>query len=109
VTDSARVLEIHSRDAWSALASSYPRAEAGFTYTTEPHRPQNAARLDPDWSELSRDWDGVHLSIGGWLTAEDVPHESDGVKTELRGWGMESTVWFRWSFSSVKRVETPER
>jgi hypothetical protein len=38
-------------------------------------------------SEVSRDWDGVHLSIGGWLTAEDVPHESAGVKTELRGWG----------------------
>ena len=109
VTDSARVLEIHSRDTWSALARFYPRAEAGFIFTATPHRPQNAARLDPDWSELSRDWDGVHLSIGGWLTAEDVPHESDGVKTELRGWGMESTVWFRWSFSSVKRAETLER
>jgi hypothetical protein len=96
VTDSARVLEIHSRDAWSALARSYPRAEAGFTYTTTPH-------------PKTRDWDGVHLSIGGWLTAEDVLYESDGVKTELRGWDMESTVWFRWSFSSVKRVETLER
>ncbi|HEY4870339.1 MAG TPA: hypothetical protein VIJ03_00425 [Candidatus Dormibacteraeota bacterium] len=72
VTDSARVLEIHSRDTWSALARFYPKAEAGFIFTTTPHRPQNAARLDPDWSELSRDWDGVHLSIGGWLTAEDV-------------------------------------
>ena len=108
VTESARVLEVHSRDAWSALARSYPRAEDGFTFNTTAHRPQSAARLDPDWSELSRDWDGVHLSIGGWLTAEDVPYESDGVKTELRGWDMESTVWFRWSFSSVKRGETLE-
>ena len=103
------MLEIHSRDAWSALARSYPRSAVGLAYTTTPHRPQSAARLDPDWSALSRDWDGVHLSIGGWLTAEDVPHDSDGVKTELRGWGMESTVWFRWSFSSVKRVVTLER
>jgi len=109
VTDSARVLDIHSRDAWSALARTYPRAEAGFTFTTTPHRPQSAARLDPDWSDLSRDWDGVHLSIGGWLTAEDVPYESDGVKTELRGWDMESTVWFRWSFSSVKPCERLQR
>ncbi|MDQ6879820.1 MAG: hypothetical protein M3082_19400 [Candidatus Dormibacteraeota bacterium] len=109
VTDSARVLEIHSRDAWSAFARSYPRAEAGFTYTTTRRRPQSAARLDPDWSELSRYWDGVHLSIGGWLTAEDVPYESNGVTTELRGWEMESTVWLRWAFSSVERIETLER
>jgi hypothetical protein len=108
VTDSARVLEIHSRDAWSALARFYPRAEAGFTFTTTAPRPQSAARLDPDWSELSRDWDGVHLSVGGWLTAEDVPHQSDGVTTELRGWDMESTVWLRWSFSSVQRIEISE-
>lgn len=109
VTDSARVLEIHSRDAWSALARSYPRGEAGFIFTPTRHRAETAARVDPDWSALSRDWDGVHLSIGGWLTAEDVPYESDGMKTELRGWGMESTVWLRWSFDSIKRVETPHR
>ena len=107
MTDSARMLEIHSRDAWAALARFYPRAEAGFTFTSAP-RPQSAVRLDPDWSALSRDWDGVHLSIGGWLTAEDVPYQSEGQTTELRGWDMESTVWLRWSFSSVERVETPE-
>ena len=104
VTEAARVLEIHSRDAWSALARFYPRKEAGFTYTSAPRRPQSAARVDPDWSALSRDWDGIHLSIGGWLTAEDVPYESEGVTTELRGWDMESTVWLRWSFSSVERI-----
>jgi hypothetical protein len=96
------VLEIHSREAWSALAPFYPRAEAGFTFTTTPDRRESAARRDPDWFDVSRDWDGVRLSTAGWLTAEDVTHESDGVKTELRGWDMESTVWFRWSFSSVK-------
>jgi hypothetical protein len=104
-TNSARVLEIHSRHEWFALAGSYPRTEAGFTFTTTPDRPQSAARLDPDWSSLARDWDAVHLSIGGWLTAEDVPFEADGRTTELRGWEMESTVWFRWSFNSVARVE----
>lgn len=107
-TNSARVLEIHSRHEWSALAHSYPRTEAGFTYTTTPYRPQSAARLDPDWSNLARDWDAVHLSTGGWLTAEDVPLEADGRTTELRGWEMESTVWFRWSFNSVERIEIPE-
>jgi hypothetical protein len=107
-TNAARVLEIQSRDAWSALACSYPRAQAGYTHRTTAHRPQSAARLDPDWSDVARDWDAVHLSIGGWLTAEDVPYEVDRRTTELRGWEMESTVWFRWSFSSVERMETLE-
>jgi hypothetical protein len=105
-TNAARVFEIQSRGAWSALARSYPRAQAGYTHTTTAHRPQRSARLDPDWSDVARDWDAVHLSTGGWLTAEDVPYEVDRRTSELRGWELESTVWFRWSFSSVERMET---
>jgi hypothetical protein len=98
----ARVAEIHSPDAWARLVRSHPRAEAGNTYTTVLPRPESSRRLDPDWSKVSRDFDGIHLSIGGWLTAEDVPLDLDGATTELRGWNMESTVWFRWVFSSVE-------
>ena len=101
----ARVAEIHSPAEWAALARAYPSAEPGFTFHGELHPPPGAARVDPDWSAVSRDWDGVHLSVGGWLTAEDVPHESAGVTTELRGWNMESTAWLRWSFSAVQPLE----
>ncbi len=101
VLQAARVVEIHSPAAWSALVRSYPRAEAGYTFTGEPYRPESSARVDPDWSKIAHDWDGVHLSIGGWLTAEDVSYESAGAISELRGWNMESTVWLRWAFASV--------
>jgi hypothetical protein len=108
VPATARVAEIHSPQAWSELARAYPSALVGYTFTGQKHPLESATRLDPDWSKVSRDWDGVHLSVGGWLMAEDVPTESGGVTTELRGWNMESTAWFRWSFSSVDRLEGGE-
>lgn len=102
VRQDARVAEIHSPAAWSELARAYPLAEAGYTFTGMKRRPESSRRLDPDWSRVSEDFDGVHLSVGGWLTAEDLPFESGGATTELRGWNMESTVWLRWAFSSVE-------
>ncbi len=98
----ARVAEIHSPDAWSRLVRTYPLAEAGYTYTGMEQRPDRSRRLDPDWSKVSRDFDGVHLSVGGWLTTEDLPFESGSAITELRSWNMESTVWLRWVFRSVE-------
>jgi hypothetical protein len=74
-------------------------------FTGVKHPPSSAQRLDPDWSKVAADWDGVHLSVGGWLTAEDVPYESGGVITELRGWDVESTAWFRWSFDDVEPID----
>lgn len=106
VSASARVFEIHSPGDWAALAEAYPSAREGLRYrpqtSTTMARSPDLARLDPDWSKVSEEWDGVHLSAGGWLTAEDVPYQSGGVTTELRGWDMEATAWFRWSFKSVE-------
>ncbi len=108
VAASARVLEIHSPRAWFDLARAYPRPEPGFTYTSTLPRPLTGARTDPEWSAVARDWDGVHLSVGGWLTSEDVTHDSAGLTTELRGWNLESTVWLRWAFGSVDRIDSVE-
>jgi hypothetical protein len=43
--------------------------------------------------------------MAGVMTAEDVAFERDGVVTELRGWDVESTVWFTWVFDSVKELD----
>jgi hypothetical protein len=78
VSPEARVAEIHCSSDWEKLARAYP----------SPHQ-VNA----PDWSKVAADWDGVHLSAGGSLTTD-----------ELRDWDVESTVWFRWVFSSVSAL-----
>jgi len=101
VAADARVAEIHSPQDWLSLCVRYPNDVPGSVFTRfDPAASE--LRLDPDWSKVAEDWDGVHLSVGGWLTAEDVPCPRKGLATELRGWNMESSVWLRWVFSSSK-------
>ncbi len=103
-TPQARVAEIHSPANWWDFASRYRDPSPGYVYNPQAQRTAAFERLDPDWSRVAADWDAVHLSIGGYLTAEDVPFERDGVTTELRGWNLESTVWLRWVFESYERI-----
>lgn len=88
---SARVFEIHGPDDWRALCLRYP----GET---------REGRLLPDWQAVARDWDGVHLSIGGLLTTQKVVVDAGGRRAQLDGWDSESTVWLRWSFGLVERL-----
>ncbi|HVC23359.1 MAG TPA: hypothetical protein VNH82_08060 [Candidatus Dormibacteraeota bacterium] len=50
----------------------------------------------PDWAAVAREYDGVHLSWAGFLTAEgfvsDLP---DRGATMLRYWSSERTLWLR--------------
>ena len=102
VAPRARIAEIHSPQDWSLLCREYPGTVPGYVFTTDArHRRAEDSRLDPEWSSVAREFDGVHVSIGGLVTAEDVPYTEGGVTTELRGWNMESTCWLRWSFTSA--------
>ena len=56
----------------------------------------------PDWGAVSEDWDGVHLSIGGLLTAEQVRYESREGWSMLDFWQAEQTFWLR-SLDTVSR------
>ncbi|RAQ94740.1 hypothetical protein A4R35_04275 [Thermogemmatispora tikiterensis] len=59
--------------------------------------------IEPDWRAVARDWDGVHLSLGGFLSSEGViwgsPEEGHA---HLFGWGTESTLWLHWAFEGVE-------
>lgn len=114
VSAQARVFEVASPEDWWELAHSYPARTPGFKYAMMPlpshpgvltsDRSSRYARVDPDWEALANDWDGVHVSMAGVMTAEDVTFERDSVVTELRGWDVESTVWLRWVFDSVEEI-----
>jgi hypothetical protein len=115
VSGTARVAEVHSPEDWWELAHAYPAKTPAFKYALMPlashpsvltqDRSSVNSRLDPDWQALAHDLDGVHVSMAGVMTAEDVAFERDGVVTELRGWDVESTVWFTWVFDSVKELD----
>jgi hypothetical protein len=90
-TVAARVFEVDGPGAWRRLCLSYPdTGEDG--------------RVVPDWAAVTRDWDGVHLSLGGFLTAEQVRVDGSEGSTEHGGWDFEQTVWLRWVFDGVEEI-----
>ncbi len=86
----ARVFEVDGPQAWRQLATRYPS-----------HNEQGL--IVPDWGLFAEEWDAVHLTLGGLLTAEQV-RIGIAERTELQGWAAEQTAWVRWCFEEVDRL-----
>ncbi len=99
VVPAARVYEIHGPQAWNNLCLRYP-APSCMAYPT--CRPD--ALIEPDWQAVSKEWDGVHLSVGGLLTSERVRWGMPGKQTHLYGWSVESTAWLHWVFGTAEQL-----
>ncbi len=124
VSSAARVFEVDGPDAWHRLCVAYqatreerpPIPSVGhWGWSAHPGAGPPLGdndRLVPDWSAVARDWDAVHVSLGGLLTSEQVRVDTSAGWTELWGWGAEQTLWLRWCFSLVERLpvlsELPE-
>lgn len=87
----ARVYEVDGPQAWRLLATRYPALD-------------EEGRTVPDWGLVGADWDAVHLSLGGLLTAQQVRVEGPGGVTELQSWNSEQTTWLRWCFDEVEQL-----
>lgn len=87
-TPPARVFEVDGPLTWRRLAMRYPAMD-------------EQGRTVPDWGLVSADWDAVHLSLGGLLTAQQVRVAGLTGTTELQGWDSEQTAWLRWCFDEV--------
>ncbi len=91
VDPNARVYEVASHRAWHRLCEIYPaKGEDG--------------QLVPNWPHVAHDWDAVHLSLGGLLTAEQVRVESAVGWSRHWAWDAEQTLWLRWCFVSAKHL-----
>ncbi|MCG2800612.1 MAG: hypothetical protein L6311_00780 [Cellulomonas sp.] len=96
VVDETRVLEIGGPSDWAALVARYPLEVTGS------RQPDWYGALDaragrwviPDWSAVAADYDGVHVSVLGWLTTSGraVPVGQDATTT-LAGWDPDATWW----------------
>jgi hypothetical protein len=91
VAAEARVTEIHSPDDWRSLIDRYGAVSSDGGWSI-------------DWELMRRDWDAVHLSVGGLLTAHAPAVTGAPDAGLLDGWHMESTVWLRWTFTSASRL-----
>ena len=81
--EEVRVFEVHGPSDWHDLCVRYPA------------RGTEDDRLVPNWGAVSEEWDGVHLSLGGLLTAEQNRYESPAGWTFLDAWHAEQTRWLR--------------
>ena len=91
-SDDVRVFEIHGPDDWHDLCVRYPAPG------TEDDR------IVPNWGAAADDWDGVHLSFGGLLTAELARFESANGWTMLDTAHAELTYWLRPQETEIKRM-----
>ena len=90
--EEVRVFEVHGPSDWHDLCVRYPA------------RGTEDDRLVPSWGAVSEQWDGVHLSLGGLLTAEQNRYESSAGWTLLDAWHAEQTYWL-----CALRTETERR
>ena len=81
--EEVRVFEIHGPSDWHSLCVGYPAIGT------------DDDRLVPNWGAVAQEWDGVHLSLGGLLTAEQHRYESPVGWTMLEFWYAEQTYWLR--------------
>ena len=75
-----RVREINHPTDWHALCLEFPsRAPDG--------------RLQLNWREVSERWDGIHITLTGVLSCEQVRYERDGEWSMMQFWHSEETMW----------------
>ena len=102
----ARVYEIHSAADWHRLTTRYGDRDG---YRGPDENLLTLGGIDhgigPVWERLAAEWDGVHLSFLGLLTALYAPVTSDGATTTLWTWCCERTLWLRNVFDAVEPVQ----
>ena len=129
VRPEARVFEIHRPADWARLVTDHPRHAAPHPGWELPginqHRTeispllaspeQRAARASvrhhvvPDWQSVTGQYDGIHLSWAGFITAEGCIVDLEGGDvTMLRYWFSERTLWLADVFGEPRSAPDPQ-
>ena len=115
VLDELPVFTVHRPGDWADLVERYPKAATpgqgcwglpnnqSALRSTHPlfsldNQRASIERHDrhhvPDWTGVANDYEGVHLSWGGWMTSEGYAHlDEDKTVTMVRYWFTDRTFW----------------
>ena len=92
----ARVIEIDGPEVWVDLCRRHPlvvtasRRHDWFRATG-----RDGGWVQPDWSRVADEADGVHLSVTGYLTSAGRALDVDeGWASVIGGWNPDETYWF---------------
>jgi hypothetical protein len=103
----ARVREIGGLSAWAELVSEFPRdvtASRGPVWGVITGR--EGPWFQPDWQAVAGSWDGIHLSVAGYLTATGRAVRAHSGRALLVGWEPDQTLWLNDVFTRAEPVST---
>lgn len=87
---SARILNISSAQDWARLVLAAPLLQGGRAY--------------PDWTAISKSYDGIRMLLPAIVATQDVCIVFDGLRIAPPHWSVESTLWLRWCFENIESV-----
>jgi hypothetical protein len=94
IPTNAKIYEVHSPQDWVHLVERFPRLR---TYPDLPNWLRwtgcSGPWLVPDWTAVAEHFDGVHVSIGGYLSTSYTAWPVGDHFTILSGWHPDSTFW----------------
>ena len=103
----ARIWNITGPDDWGRLVKRYPRdVTASRRHDWYHSTGRDGPWLLPDWSRAADDWDGIHLSAAGYISAAWLAIPVGDAATVLAGWGPDETLWLNDVFTSAERAGT---
>jgi hypothetical protein len=91
-TDELRIAEIVSATTWVEFVESFGRIRDGFLY--------------PDWVEVERAFDAVHVALPTIAAAQGFYLRASQGLIPPAFWDVETTLWVRWRFSGARLIET---
>jgi len=96
VPSETNVYEIDGPEAWADLCRRAP-LDVTASRRHDWHRTTGEAGpwVVPDWSRVAEEYDGVHLTVAGYLeTAGRSIPVGEGASSVLAGWDPDTTYWF---------------
>jgi hypothetical protein len=98
VPEGMQVLEIEGASDWAQLCTHFPQDVTRQMHDDWYRATAHTARwLVPDWAQVAKYYDAVHLQVGAYLAAAGVAIPIDvNPKTAsvIAGWNPDETYWF---------------
>lgn len=95
VRGAGRILEIKSGEDWADLCRAFPmEVTASRRHDWYRVTGRDGKWVIPDWEQVAQQWDAVHLTTLGYLSAATRLIDIDGQRaTVIAGWGPDATIW----------------
>lgn len=108
IPDGVRVYEVDGAQAWAELCRQFPvEVTAQKRHDWYRTTGRSGRWVIPDWSRVAERYDGVHLTVAGYLAAAGTAIEVDAnTSSVIAGWAPDETYWLTDTVSLDSDVRT---